>query len=911
MKHTIARLLSVLIILTIFFSVLSPPAPVLAAQVIDPGDGEDGDITITAGTTYNINVQNNSGRSCIDGGDAVAYAANGWASDSMSLAQSPNNGCLNQGDEVLILSLQSGGGNTGNFEYKRIDRVTGNTVYFTETLSRSYGGRVMLQRVPNYDNVELYGTVTSNGWNGSLYGVVAFRVKGTLSGSGQVDVSGKGFRGGGNYGSNNGEGTGDAQTYGLEGHGNMLFGDCPDTCYWATGAGSGAGHATAGGNTTFRGGGTTYGVASLSKVYLGSGGGRNGDQGTKGGNGGGIALVSAHSISGIKVYANGSGGGGGGAGGSARVESISVNMGGINANNSSNGGNGRVAVYYGSILNLPSSPTAYTEQANLPPTGGNVTFSGDEETAIMFDQATFSAPYNDVDGDPFSGIVVVSLPANGVLQNSTTAITAGDEIPAGELGNVNYTPIDNFFGNDTFSFKVSDGYMPSTDAYTATITVNNTQDKPTTINITTNINEDVTLAFTASIFNAGFNDVDNETAQEIKISSLPLYGSLTMGASPITVDQTIPIANIGQLLYTPPQDWFGSTTFDWNASDGTDYADAGATQTINVAAVNDAPVPQAVDVTTDKNTVYAFQASDFSGSITDVEGDSLAEIQIYSIPDASEGELRINNVAVSAGVTLDVGSISSLRFAPASEYQGISRFAWKVNDGTDWSASTADVSVNVGIVPTATPTATPTPTPTPTPTSTNTPTLTSTATFTPTATVTPYNTGGGDSGNNDGGNGNNGPTATVTPYFYGGSGSGTGSDLNMQATLDAMALTQQAAMLTQQAEAFRLTEQAGGVTMIFRAKVYVDGNEDKAMTLGEGATGVEVVIIDENGQVVAAGMTENGTAVIELPALVPDTYMVAELPYLERSQSFMVEKGIPDLTLEFPLKRPDTPNVLP
>lgn len=51
-------------------------------------------------------------------------------------------------------------------------------------------------RVPNYNNVTVNGTLTGNPWDGGKYGVVVFRVNGTLSGTGSISANGLGFRGG-------------------------------------------------------------------------------------------------------------------------------------------------------------------------------------------------------------------------------------------------------------------------------------------------------------------------------------------------------------------------------------------------------------------------------------------------------------------------------------------------------------------------------------------------------------------------------------------------------------------------------------------------------------------------------------------------------------------------------------------
>lgn len=103
--------------------------------------------------------------------------------------------------------------NAGRFEFLRIGGVVGDTVYFTTDKINFYGDnvgddsnigiattggsvyqqRVVIQRIPNYNNVTINGTLTSAGWNTYKNGVVAFRAAGTLSGSGTVNVNGLGY----------------------------------------------------------------------------------------------------------------------------------------------------------------------------------------------------------------------------------------------------------------------------------------------------------------------------------------------------------------------------------------------------------------------------------------------------------------------------------------------------------------------------------------------------------------------------------------------------------------------------------------------------------------------------------------------------------------------------------------------
>jgi uncharacterized repeat protein (TIGR01451 family) len=127
------------------------------------------------------------------------------------------------GDLVLIMQMQDGsattftntasygGGmtsNVGSYEYARVASVSGSTLTLAKGLTNSYAQvtptasiakkSFQVIRVPQYISASLSAGVTALPWNGSSGGVVAIDVYNTLDFSGRsIDVTGKGFRGGG------------------------------------------------------------------------------------------------------------------------------------------------------------------------------------------------------------------------------------------------------------------------------------------------------------------------------------------------------------------------------------------------------------------------------------------------------------------------------------------------------------------------------------------------------------------------------------------------------------------------------------------------------------------------------------------------------------------------------------------
>lgn len=92
--------------------------------------------------------------------------------------------------------------NCGNNELAEVYSISGNTIQLTCNLINSYtaSGKVLVVRVPRYSSLTINnaGILSCDTWNGQIGGVLAVEVNGNtvINGTGKIDVSGKGFRGG-------------------------------------------------------------------------------------------------------------------------------------------------------------------------------------------------------------------------------------------------------------------------------------------------------------------------------------------------------------------------------------------------------------------------------------------------------------------------------------------------------------------------------------------------------------------------------------------------------------------------------------------------------------------------------------------------------------------------------------------
>ncbi|HMP21964.1 MAG TPA: PKD domain-containing protein [Ferruginibacter sp.] len=264
--------------------------------------------------------------------------------------------------------------NAGNYEFNFIKRITGNVIELQFMLERLYdipAGSVQLIRVPYYKSVSVTGTLTCLPWDGEVGGVLVLNAKDTISLDANIDVSGRGFRGGQSKNSffqslscfNNGffypvnTNISAAKGEGIYQNGaGIAYGKGAN----ANGGGGGNGHNSGGGGGGNAGtggyqleqcgsapfdnrglGGLELNYTAKNKLFMGGGGGsghtdnQNGVD-MNGGNGGGIVLISAATVlpNGYSILARGSGAlncnnnlnnchdgnGGGGAGGSIVID---------------------------------------------------------------------------------------------------------------------------------------------------------------------------------------------------------------------------------------------------------------------------------------------------------------------------------------------------------------------------------------------------------------------------------------------------------------------------------------------------------------------------------------------------------------------------------------------------------------
>jgi subtilisin family serine protease len=281
--------------------------------------------------------------------------------------------------------------------------------------------------------------------------------------------------------------------------------------------------------------------------------------------------------------------------------------------------------------------TVVVNEVNVAPSVDNIEVTTNEDTPVQI-----SVNASDTD-----------IPAQSIAFGALTAPSYGT-IQYSSITGFTYTPYANYNGTDSFTYSATDGISTSNTGI-ITITVKAVNDAPIAIADNFTIAEDSYLSKHQSEFLA--NDNDEEGGIHITSVSNPINGNVNFSA--------------GYVTFTPNANFNGTAGFDYTISDGEFVSTAHVT--VNVTAVNDAPVALTLDVSLFENT-----SKTITLNATDVDGDILTYL-IVSQP--------------QHGSLIDLSG-NSLIYTPDTGYIGKDSFTFAASDGQS-SSNTAVVSITV------------------------------------------------------------------------------------------------------------------------------------------------------------------------------------------------------------------------
>ena len=259
-----------------------------------------------------------------------------------------------------------------------------------------------------------------------------------------------------------------------------------------------------------------------------------------------------------------------------------------------------------------------------------------------------------VDGDSLTALLV-SEPSSGSLSFNV-------------FGSFVYIPNVNFYGTDSFTYKVNDGTSDSNVAI-VTITVDSVNDLPVAFDDEYSTEEDTLLVIgvpSGTLANDADADGDPLTAELVDDVD---HGTLTLNAG-------------GGFTYTPEMDFNGFDSFTYHALDDELASSNTATVIINVGVENDSPV--ALD--------DSYEVVEDTTLVVSATGGVLANDD-----DPDEDALTTILLTPPLFGSVAFNSDGSFTYTPNPNFNGIDLFTYQANDLSD-NSNVATVTLSVGSV---------------------------------------------------------------------------------------------------------------------------------------------------------------------------------------------------------------------
>lgn len=286
--------------------------------------------------------------------------------------------------------------------------------------------------------------------------------------------------------------------------------------------------------------------------------------------------------------------------------------------------------------------TVNTETVNTLPSAADDTASTTEDTSV---QIYVLANDTDDDGDVLQ-ITNLTTPAHG----------QADIMDEGVM----YTPDQDYYGSDSFTYTITDGKNGTANAQ-VTVTISEINDPPQAVGDSAVTSEDSAVDIPVLA-----NDSDRDG------DSLSIY-NITAPAHGLTE-----IVDSG-IRYTPEENYNGDDAFSYTISDGR-YGTDSAQVNVSIEAVNDSPIAGDVSVTTSENTAIDIPVLQ---NDTDIDGD---ELTIASVTRPEHGTAQISESAIT--------------YTPDEYFHGYDVCNYTVSDGQGGSDTAAvSISVKSGVVP--------------------------------------------------------------------------------------------------------------------------------------------------------------------------------------------------------------------
>jgi len=336
----------------------------------------------------------------------------------------------------------------------------------------------------------------------------------------------------------------------------------------------------------------------------------------------------------------------------------------------------------------------HIDPVNDPPIPLNTTVTIDEDAI-----ATVNIKAVEVDtGDTPETYRIESLPGHGRLALDGADVEVGDEISASDVlaGRLTFEPDADWSGQTSLQFSAFDGEVWSVSPGTLTIEVVGVADEADLSVDEVFVTEDGSAPIEIA---ATVTDEDgSESIDSIRIQGAPVGSVLSDGVNTeMAIGEPVDVTgwDLEHLEISPAANYDRNfeITVDVTTreADSGDTATTSRTVTVNVEAVNDAPIVQAgsVSVSEDTPATIVLEASEVD------TGDAIEQFRIESLPE--HGTLMLDGAAVSEGGIVEADAVDEgrLTFVPDADWSGETSLTFSAFDGEAWSETTGEFAISV------------------------------------------------------------------------------------------------------------------------------------------------------------------------------------------------------------------------